>query len=384
MAKIAVIDEASTSVGGGKSVFIHTVAALQNAHDVITVTATPWDIKVANEYFGTNLGNVRQKRPTIPYVDWDRTYDILRNYTSGQFGVFDTLRFSLFQRAAVRSCNDADIFVHTQMGSAYGSPSIQYIHNPSHLQFPGKTGDTPDNKLLERIERLISPITSPVDFPSESMLLANSDYIVDECERVYGVQPDVVPPPVNTANLPNEAPVNSREAAIMVGRISSRKAQHLGIEIIEQVRNMGHDINLTIVGGSHDDEYTAKIKSHIADLEWASYLGRVPRDELVDQLTTHRYGLHTCRLEHFGIAVAEMVAAGCLPLVPNDGGQVEIVNNLPSLVWETPEEAAQKLSTLQSDASKRKQLVADLPDIEDQYGVKRFQAEILRRIEQYL
>lgn len=33
--------------------------------------------------------------------------------------------------------------------------------------------------------------------------------------------------------------------------------------------------------------------------------------------------------KHFGIVVAEMVAAGMIPFVPNSGGQTEIVNENP-------------------------------------------------------
>ena len=380
MAKIAVIHEDLESMGGAQSVFFHTIAALQDPHDVVTVTATPWDIDEAERHLGIELNSVSQRRPTIPLVEWDRLYDYLSKCTSGRLGVFDTLRFGLFQWLAARSCDDPDLFVHTHGESAYGSPSIQYIHHPILLQFPGETGGTPDNRFLQMIERIASPVTRPEDFPDDSVLLANSRYIAGECERVYGVSPDVLPPPVNTADLPSDSPVNNRDAVIMVGRLSPRKTQDVGIDIVEKVRNRGHDIELTIVGSSYDDDYTAEIESRVSDFEWASYLGRVPRERLADLLTTHRYGLHACRLEHFGIAVAEMVAAGCLPLVPNSGGQVEIVNERPELLWETPDEAARKLSALHSDTSKREQLRADLPDIEDQYGVRRFRAEILQRM----
>jgi hypothetical protein len=38
-------------------------------------------------------------------------------------------------------------------------------------------------------------------------------------------------------------------------------------------------------------------------------------------------------IEPFGMAPAEMAAAGCIVFVPNDGGQIEIVNGDPRLVY---------------------------------------------------
>jgi hypothetical protein len=91
MAKIAVIHEDLESMGGAQSVFFHTIAALQDLHDVVTVTATPWDIDEAEQHLGIELNSVSQRRPTIPLVEWDRLYDYLSKCTSGRLGIFDTL-----------------------------------------------------------------------------------------------------------------------------------------------------------------------------------------------------------------------------------------------------------------------------------------------------
>jgi glycosyltransferase involved in cell wall biosynthesis len=47
-------------------------------------------------------------------------------------------------------------------------------------------------------------------------------------------------------------------------------------------------------------------------------------------MPTFRYGIHGMLDEHFGMAPAELAAAGCIVFVPNDGGQVEIVDDDPS------------------------------------------------------
>jgi glycosyltransferase involved in cell wall biosynthesis len=46
----------------------------------------------------------------------------------------------------------------------------------------------------------------------------------------------------------------------------------------------------------------------------------VPRDELREILSKAKYYLHPPFPEHFGIAVVEAMAAGCIPIVYRDGG----------------------------------------------------------------
>jgi glycosyltransferase involved in cell wall biosynthesis len=65
-------------------------------------------------------------------------------------------------------------------------------------------------------------------------------------------------------------------------------------------------------------------------------------------LTSGTYAVHAERDEAFGISVAEYLAAGLIPIVPNEGGACEVVNN-PDLTCRTDEEAAQILARLLAD-----------------------------------
>ena len=52
--------------------------------------------------------------------------------------------------------------------------------------------------------------------------------------------------------------------------------------------------------------------------------------------------------EHFGIAVAEMMQAGCITFIHDSGGQTEIVN-LRELRYQTKEEAIEKIIQVLKD-----------------------------------
>ena len=66
-------------------------------------------------------------------------------------------------------------------------------------------------------------------------------------------------------------------------------------------------------------------------------------------MSSHRYGIHGTAEEHFGIAVAELMRAGCLVFVPRGGGQIEIVGGDERLLYETPEDAVAKIVRAMSD-----------------------------------
>jgi glycosyltransferase involved in cell wall biosynthesis len=76
---------------------------------------------------------------------------------------------------------------------------------------------------------------------------------------------------------------------------------------------------------------------------WVLLHENLSRDELVQLVSNHRYGIHANVDEHFGIAVAEMIKAGCIVFVHNSGGQVEIVGGDERLAYQTKDEAAQKI-----------------------------------------
>jgi glycosyltransferase involved in cell wall biosynthesis len=70
----------------------------------------------------------------------------------------------------------------------------------------------------------------------------------------------------------------------------------------------------------------------------------------------HRYGIHGMREEHFGMAPAEMVRAGCIVWVPGGGGQVEIVGDEPRLLYASEDDAVEKIARTLADPAEEDRL----------------------------
>jgi glycosyltransferase involved in cell wall biosynthesis len=162
----------------------------------------------------------------------------------------------------------------------------------------------------------------------------------------------------------------------MIGRIGPSKRQHLAFDIVKEVREAGHDLSLTIVGPAENIEYEQYIRDLATDQKWATISGKVSREELIHLLTTHRYGLHCHPNEHFGIAVAEMVAAGAIPFVHDSGGAPEIVDRHDALCYRDTDEAVDRADRVLGDSHRQQRVRDGLPNAEARFGRERFKRQI--------
>jgi hypothetical protein len=149
------------------------------------------------------------------------------------------------------------------------------------------------------------------------------------------------------------------------------------LEIFREVRKESVvDLKMLIVGGLQDEKYSNRVLKKISATEEAEYLGYVEREKLDQLLATCKYGIHGKRLEHFGIAPAEMALSGILPFVPDAGGQVEIVNNISHLTYNGLNDATRKLVTVINNPDLQRKLLGKLSDSEDRFCIDRYRREI--------
>jgi glycosyltransferase involved in cell wall biosynthesis len=97
-------------------------------------------------------------------------------------------------------------------------------------------------------------------------------------------------------------------------------------------------------------------------------------------VSTHKYGLHGRVNEHFGIAVAETLAGGALPFVHKSGGPREIVGEDDRVLYQDIGEAVSKVDEVLTE-SDGDEILEDLPDAEEKFGLKRFRRDIRGAVE---
>jgi len=132
-------------------------------------------------------------------------------------------------------------------------------------------------------------------------------------------------------------------------------------------------VHLHIIGTPDNSGYYQRIRQRAQrNPSWIFLNENLPREELARLAARHRYGIHGMTEEHFGMAVAEMVRAGCIVFVPRGGGQMEIVAGEERLLYKTPEEAIAKITRTLSDAGEQTVLRTYLATRKDLFSTELF------------
>jgi glycosyltransferase involved in cell wall biosynthesis len=113
----------------------------------------------------------------------------------------------------------------------------------------------------------------------------------------------------------------------------------------------------------------------VEDRPYVELEGEVPREELVERICTHRYGIHGKEYEHFGMAVAELAAGGAIPFVPASGGQHAIVGD-DRLTFDSVEDAVDSIDRVLSNPATQTELRMGPAEIRERFGRERFKYEI--------
>ena len=377
MANVAIVHMDLMAKGGGESVCMNVLEAIQDDHDVTLITLTDPDLEELNDYFNTDV-----RLPTVERAG------LLAPRLHRRCGLkYYVLQNALLSRYAGKHADEYDLLVSTINELGLPGGSIEYIH------FPFDWNMRLDGELRERIfhptveedgfyEGLCTSVAGLTEETfEESRLLANSAWTADAVESAYDIRPDVVYPPVDTSEFVDR-PWGEREPGfVTVGRIERSKRIHELIGIVDAVRERGYDTHLHVIGPTVDTDYYDEI-TRMADRRPYVYIeGELPRAELVDRICTHRYGIHGKRHEHFGMAVAELAAGGAIPFVPATGGPSVIVDDRPELQYGSPEDAAEKITRVLSQPTLRATLRPDPETIRRRFGRERFQKRIATAVD---
>ncbi|WP_115864963.1 glycosyltransferase family 4 protein [Halorussus litoreus] len=374
MGEIAVVHMNLMSKGGGEAVAMNVIEALQTDHDVTLLTLTHPDLDELDDYFDTDVDadalTVERAGHLAPWLN-------------RRFGLkYYVLQNALLGRYARRRRDDFDLLVSTINELGLGPDAVQYVHFPfdwtvglderEHIFHPTVEEDS----LYERLATQAAAVDR--EEIHQNALLANSAWTADVVEDAYGVRPQVLHPPVDTREFEDRAWADREDGIVTVGRIERSKRIVELIEITAGVRERGQDTHLHVVGPTVDEAYRAEVEGMAADREYVHLEGELPREELVERICNHRYGIHGKEYEHFGMAVAELAAGGAIPFVPDEGGQHAIVNDRERLLYGSVGDAADKIVAVMADPALQRDLRRPFGPqaIRRRFGRRRFQRQI--------
>jgi glycosyltransferase involved in cell wall biosynthesis len=379
MKRVLLVQPSLQPPGGGNGVAAWMLQALAREHRVTVLSWQPVDVAPINRFFGTSLNRSDFDSIVLPRA-W--------TYLLDQLPVPGMLpRLSLMMRYTRRVSDGFDVVIGAQNEADYGRRGIQYVHYPTYIR-PRPAADFRwyhRSETLLKTYYLMADRLAGVSFEriASNLTLANSDWTAAHLKQFLGIEARTVYPPV--LGTPSDVLWEERRNGFLaIGRISPEKEYERLIRILDRVKRVAPDIALTIVG-----TWDRKVRRYYESLRklaeslgpWIQFRRDLPRDELRALMASNRYGIHSMREEHFGMAPAEMARSGMIVFVSNGGGQVEIVDREPALVYDTEEDAAERIVRVLKSAAEQRRLREHLAARSLIFGTDRFMREVQQVVE---
>jgi glycosyltransferase involved in cell wall biosynthesis len=215
-------------------------------------------------------------------------------------------------------------------------------------------------------------VTKYSDIDSYQKILPISKFSQHWINKYWHLPSEVLYPPVSIHKF--KAATNKKNIILHVGRFfvgGHSKKQLEMLRVFKELVDAGHtDWELHFIGGvahgSLHRAYVDKIKDeaegypvHLHTDAPFSLLQNILSQA---KLYWHATGLdendqkYPVMLEHFGITTVEAMAAGCVPIVINKGGQPEIVTKEAGYVWETRKQLFALTEELMHNEEKRQEM----------------------------
>ena len=347
-------------IGGAESVMaVLAEAMLSEGHDVDVLHRIPaLSVRGLADNFGTTLDGVR-----LRYVDTEREPPVLTGNP--------LRRYEAERRRHAWLSEPYDVFV----AIVHGTPPFCHARLGALIVlFPGMSAPYVG---LQGGVAAGEALRCPAGFlyhrwawgrrmESYHVKTAISEFARLWTRRRWGVECEVVHPPVDVHFRKTE----KERVILSVGRFALETEGHTKSqpEMIAAFREMEEEglrgWEYYCVGGLRDTPehraYFERLRSLGASgaTRLAANLGRGELKNLFERASVfwHASGYgrdeatDPMRVEHFGISTAEAMAAGCVPVVINRGGQPEIVEHgATGFLWETPAELKEHTATLVGD-----------------------------------
>jgi glycosyltransferase involved in cell wall biosynthesis len=369
MARVAVLHNTLDFHGGADAVCLVACEALQRDHEVTLFTVSETSLAALEERFEVTLADVDVRMPPGATAVAGALSGVAP-WVGPQLALRSVLLHRFFRSAAAAF----DLAVSTANEFSLPIPSVQYIHYPQfHLH---RLSD--DSGGLNRLwSRFAGPDRAEAAHTNTS-LLTNSSWTADAVADVYDTRPAVLHPPVNP--IPCDIDWTEREDGLVaVGRLAPDKRLLDAIAVVEAVRERGYDCHLHVVGAAPRAyrRYAERVVAAANERPYVTVERDVPRDRLEHLLCTHKYGLSLKRNEHFGMVVAEYVAAGMVAFAPASGGQRDVLHNREDRLFDSLDEAvALIVRAAETDEQ------PDLPP--DRFARECFQASLQQYVDEIL
>jgi glycosyltransferase involved in cell wall biosynthesis len=369
--RIAVVHPLLFPGGGSEACAMWTLQALQDEYATTLITMGHPDLRVLNRSYGTSVdaGRIELRTLAIP---------------PGLGRRFDALRGVRLARYCRRRAGDFELMISAYNVMDFGAAGIQHIADFSFDDALRRELDFEDGKTEGLFHRRSPARTLYLKLAAalagtdgagwgKNRTVANSEWTRALLLERLGLDSEVIYPPVSGAT--SDVPWERREDGFVVmARLVPEKRIELIISVLAEVRQT-KPIHLHILGRRGRSGYARRLEALCRALgDWVHLEGEAYGTAKAALLAGHKYGISGRRAEAFGIAVAEMVKAGMIVWVPDDGGQTEIVGD-SGLTFAGRDQAVSRILSVLTDPGREAALRRQLEARSAAFSSSRFVSE---------
>jgi glycosyltransferase involved in cell wall biosynthesis len=354
-------------IGGAELVSLSVIEwlLLRGEWDVTLLSTGSFDHKeiARRTPFRLNHGNLVARKAYCP------------SYLKSSEAKFELLKLAFLHRSARRLAGEFDICISTYNELDFGKRSFQYIHFPAfapRVQLQPYLGDEGNGSILDNwpwINRIYRTIVNIISGTSVSgfrrnVTAVNSNFVAGIVREAYGIESEVVYPAFRRSAAEGPIPCYEERCFqfVAISRIATTKNLFELFGLFLALKKSFPPARFVLIGRlTHPTiltELQRRAETLDLDLEIAVDASAEFRDEA---LRSSRFYLHSKRYEHFGISIVEAVSYGCIPFVPDSGGQIEIVT--PAVLrFSGAGDLVEKVERVVKDSELRERVTAELND----------------------
>lgn len=370
--------------GGSESKVMWGIEALKQDYRVAIITTRSVNLASLNEFYGTSVSpeDVDIRIAPLAKVIPDSV-------------VAAAARGAIHTRFCQQVAHEYDVLISAYNLLDWGRPALHFVadftwHPTLRTTFDPVSAEW--SKMIHRdnlLRRCYLGACQLFSRRSGRDLLTGDDWIAANSQwtartlNELGARPQTVIYPVVAWTFPEVAWAEKENGFVSIGRIAPEKRIEVMIDILRLVRQRGHDIHFHVAGAVGNDPYGQLVRRRCQqEAGWITLEGSCVGHEKEQLLTRHRYAIHSRPYEAFGISVAEYAKAGCIPFIPNSGGQTEIVNQ-PDLTYDDIDEAVDKIDRVLRDEDRQRELREHVALQGKQFGVEIFTRAYRDIVEQF-
>lgn len=369
MKKKVVIAHGYWGRGGAEIASMQLIEAIKDKFEVHLLTRGGWDLKELNTAAGTSISSSDVTLVKLPFAQ------ILKQTFAGD------IWHAFFLRYCRRIAPKYDIRVTASRIIGWGQPAVHFLSDVVWNEELERINEIEliKPKGLKKVSAFIGDILAgkaKYQLHNDDVFVANSTWTAKLSSPYTTNEPIVITPPVD--QVFDQVPWHSRlNHFASFGRISPEKKIEDSIAIIDQVRKNDYEVKLTIFGQFGNDDYSKKIKNLIKDKQWIDAPGPIYGDKVTNRLPQYKYGINTCLREAFGISTAEMLKAGLITFIPQQGAQYEIVGN-ELLTFKNVDDAIEKIIEILKSEELRKRSLDIIDNKKKDFSNAKFKNEVLK------